>query len=351
MSTPFVYDVVLRCLHKINGERTVFSIYHLLCGKKSSQTIQDAHLFQLAPFFNTYNAITRQEFVTIIEELKASELIEHKQEDVYQLTQSGIFYVEDEKAKHPFLKYLDGYRFQTAELFWARLSLLVQVASHLIRNESRFIPIQSNRHVQSWLKIFIQRGQFQREKLGHSLYQELSTCLEGMTDLDPAIFVIRLTGHERIGLTEMQAASVLKLESTLYHYQFLALLHEMMNRLLEGKSSYPLLYSMISDLHNKALLTDSTKKTYQLLSKGYSIEEIGKIRKLKVNTIQDHVVELALQLTDFDITPYVKEEKIVRIIEAKDKTGSKQLRHMKEIVPEASYFEIRLVMSRYGEEK
>ena len=54
--------IILYCLQKLKGERTIYSIFHLLHGKQSSQTIQDAYLFRLTAFFHTYPQLKRQEF-------------------------------------------------------------------------------------------------------------------------------------------------------------------------------------------------------------------------------------------------------------------------------------------------
>ena len=61
MELTFLQTMILFCLHKINGERTIYSIYHLLKGKKSSQTIQDTHLFHLQPFYQTYTNLSRND--------------------------------------------------------------------------------------------------------------------------------------------------------------------------------------------------------------------------------------------------------------------------------------------------
>lgn len=350
MPTPFLYFIVLQCLLKINGERTIYSTYHLLCGKKSSQTIQDAHLFQLTQYFNTFNSLSRQQFSEIIAELESGNLILQGNNDVYKLTKSGIVLVKSGQKKYSFLKYLNGWKFQQTEIFWQRLSLLVQVVSHLTRNEIRYVPVQSNKDVQHWLKRFIQESNLRREELGVALYKELSNCFLGLNEFDPSILVIRLTGYNYIGLTEKQAAEALNEEPSFYHYQFISLMHAVMNTVLGHKTSYPILTCMIRDLQNDVPLTDSTRRTYELLKRGYSIDEISRIRKLKHNTIQDHIVELSLQLSLFDISPYVETNKINRIMEAKDRSSSKQLRQIKEYVPDASYFEIRLVLTKYGGE-
>lgn len=347
MSTPFLEYVVLHCLRKLNGERTIYSIYHLLSGKKSSQTIQDAHLFQLTKFFKTYSTITRNQFDEIVKALVVQNLIVETTEQYYIVTEMGH---EVSKKNYPFLSSLDGWHFQDADLFWERLSLLIQVASHLTQKEVKYVPIQRNRPVQLWIKGYLRQCGVLRTKLSRALYEELVACFI-KSEIDPAIVVIRLTGYRAIGLTEKQACENLDLEPTLYHYQFYALIHYMMNKIQTNRISFPLLAQILGDLQTNQPLTASTKKTYELLNKGFSIKEIGKIRNLKVNTIEDHIVELALQIDSFDITPFVEEEKINEIRAAKNKTTSKQLRYIKELVPNTTYFEIRLVMTKYGDKQ
>src|SRR5690348_8249605 len=116
--------VILFCLKQLNGERTIYSIYHLLNGKKSSQTIQDAHLFSLKEFFGVYGELTREAFEQITEDLFRKNLIDICGEQQYQLTVAGLEYLESKWFDH----YLDGWNYHTyTMLFWDRLSLLTQV--------------------------------------------------------------------------------------------------------------------------------------------------------------------------------------------------------------------------------
>lgn len=350
MPSPFLFFIVLHCLQKLNGERTIYSIYHLLYGKKSSQTIQDAHLFQLTQFFGTYRKFTRSQLDFIIQELQKLNFIVRTVDDTYILTKRGVEITESRLKDSNFLLNLDGWNFQGAEVFWERLSLLVQVSSQLLQNDSKYLPIQKNKQVQVWLKSFLQKKFYKRENLSTILFEELILCFKQVRDISPAILVIRLTGYRAIGITEEQACETLEMEPTLYHYQFQALLHQMMKEVQNNHIDFPLLNILAMDLQKEIQLTESTKKTFELLKKGYEIEEIAQIRKLKNSTIQDHIVELSLQMEEFDILGFVDNEKISRILEAVYKIGSKQLKHIRELVPDASYFEIRLAMTKLGEE-
>ncbi|MGG0716657.1 helix-turn-helix domain-containing protein [Robertmurraya massiliosenegalensis] len=349
MPTPFLFLVVLLCLHKINNERTIYSLYHLLCGKKSSQTIQDAHLFQITRFYKTYSALTRQQFEAIIMELERLNLIVQTNEQHYVLTDSGRAFMKKESKNYPFLSYLNGWNYQYSEVFWQRLSLVVQVTSHLVNEDRNYIPIQRNRQLLSWLKSFFLNNRLNRKEFSRKLYEELILVLDECADISPSVLIIRLTGYETIGLTEKQAFDYLDMEQTLYQYQFQALIHYILEKVQNDPKRFVLLFSLIMDVQTSLPITESSKKTLDLLDKGFSIEKIAQIRKLKVSTIQDHIVELALQVKSFQIDPFVDKQKMKLILKANEEAASKQLRYIRELVPEATYFQIRLVMSKFGD--
>lgn len=349
MPTPFLHLVVLLCLQRINSERTIYSLYHLLCGKKSSQTIQDAHLFQITQFYRTYNSLTRKQYENIIIELERLNLIVLTKEQHYVLTDDGRVFLENELKSYPFLSYLDGWNYQYSEVFWQRLSLVVQVTSHLVNKDRNYIPIQRNRHLLNWLKSFFLHHRLNRKEFSRNLYEELHLVLDQCAEISPNVLVIRFTGYENIGLTEKQACDYLEMEQTLYQYQFQALLHYILEKVQNVPGRFALLSSLIMDLQTTFQITESSKKTLDLLNKGFSIERIAQIRKLKVSTIQDHIVELALQMKSFQIDPFVDKQTMNLILKAREEAASKQLRYIRELVPEATYFQIRLVLSKFGD--
>ena len=96
-------------------------------------------------------------------------------------------------------------------------------------------------------------------------------------------------------------------------------------------------------------MTQSTEKTFQLLNQGYSIADIVNTRQLKKGTIEDHIVELALKISDFSIEPFVTVEKQNQIKKVVNETMTKQLRLIQNNVQDATYFEIRLVLAKDGD--
>jgi len=351
MELTFLQMLILYCLQKLKGERTIYSIFHLLHGKKSSQTIQDAYLFQLTPLFNTFPHLSRQELEHLVSDLFTNKWI--------QATTSNQHYIvtnEREKElshllqERPIPSYLNGMKYQSQSvLFWERLSLLIQVISYLQQRDSKYIPIQKRPETLLAVRTFIQQNKNNRKSLGNRLYSELVSCLDEEPEIDPNLFVIRLSGYRSIGLTLEQAAQKFDLEITQYYYEFLNVLHYMVGKIENKPKEFPILSTLLEPKQSE-LLTHSTEKTYSLLNQGYSISDIMAFRQLKRGTIEDHIVELALKIKDFSIDPYVNTDKQNEIIKVTKKSNTKQLRFILNQVEDVTYFEIRLVLAKYGDQ-
>lgn len=351
MSGSYLQTIILYCLNRINGERSIYSVFHILKGKKSSQTLQDGHLFQIAYFFQSYHFITREEFDKIIAQSELVNWIQPVKEQHYLLSAEGKKYLEKQLAEKPFPTYLNGWTYHSlTDAFWGRLSLLVQVCSNVVHNNSQYIPIQGKHEIQSWVKKFLNESSKSWIELAEQLYRELIVCFEKEKSINPSVVVIRLTGHNNFGLTSQQAAVYLGHEFTYYHLEFNNVLHYLLKSIQDNPVHYQLLFSIIKDLNNPFSFTISTKKTYALLKSGLTIEQIALIRKLKRSTIEDHIVEIAFNDKQFDITPFVPSEKQNVILKSARKIGSKQLKQIRELTNNVDYFEIRLVMAKFGEQ-
>ncbi|WP_026584184.1 helix-turn-helix domain-containing protein [Bacillus sp. J33] len=352
MDRSYLKIVILYCLKQLQGQRTVYSILHLLNGKKSSQTIQDAHLFELTRLFKTFGHLTRDELEHLADELDSVHWISKNENGHYVLTSQGERYLQSALLECPIPSSLNGWLYhKSTDVFWERFSLLVQVISHLNHNHAKYLPVQRKRDVHVWLKAFLSTSGTARDELGILLNKELQECLNGLRDISPAVLTLRLTGYNHIGLTSDQAAAQLGLSPDFYHHQFLGVLHYIIGCIVRSPDRYPLMGKLVSGHEVQVPLTLSTNKTYALLKQGLDLDKIAGIRRLKKSTIEDHVVEVALNERGFDITPYVSEDLQHSILDAAKRSESRQLKHIRQLVPEAEYFEIRLVLAKFGEER
>ncbi|MEH7525566.1 helix-turn-helix domain-containing protein [Bacillus sp. JJ1503] len=343
--------IVLYCLYKIDGQRSIYSILHLLKGKKSAQTIQDAHFFQLTNLFNSFPFLERKDLDHIVSQIKNRGFIIQISEQCYRLSIEGTRFLEETLTKQPIPSSLNGLKFhQVTELFWERLSLTIQVISYLKSRETKYLPIQRKKEVHFWVKNFLQQTSLNRDALCQKLYIELVNCLEKNKEIDPSVLIMRLTGYEIIGLTPLQAAERLKMELDVYYVQFRSLIHFMLETIQLKPENYPLLSRFISEESLLVSLTQTARRTYSLLKNGMGLNAIVQTRRLKRSTIEDHIVEIALNNKSFEITPFVSKEKQHLILEAVKTNSTKQLKQIRELVPNADYFEIRLTLARVGEE-
>lgn len=341
-----IESIILYSIKQLKSERTIYSVYHLLNGKKSSQTIQDAHLFSLKKFFGIYEQLSRESFDEIYQAMVEKNWLINKGDQRYSLTTSGMTLLEN----NPLPQYINGWNFhQITSLFWERLSLLIQVVSNLAFCESRYIPIQKNIDVHNWLKSTLKDITVPRLELGPALYSELNECFNTAKVIDPSLLVFRLTGYQQIGLTPLQVAAKVNLNIHNYQVEFTNILHYLIHKIMEEENQLKVLPYLIDELIQDDELTLSSRKTQKLLRQGHSPDIIAKLRHLKLSTIEDHLVELALNTTDFSIDTYVDRELQHEILEVSRQKASKQLKVIKEKIGAATYFQIRLVLAKHGD--
>lgn len=354
MNITYRSILILSCIEKLSGERTVYGIYHLLNGKKSSQTIGDANLFNLTPLFGILKPLDREQFNKEIKLLLERSLIEEltPSSNKFIVNENGYSVLNGELKKKPIPDHLNGWKYNGQSLLlWRRLSLLTQVLSNLIDGKKQYTPIQQDISVFEWVKGFLMKKGQNRYLAAESLYKEVLQSLEMVSELEATIFVMRLTSSTRIGYTIEQISSLLKEDETWCQILFLHTLHTIVKQLEISGEEFPILVSMMeTNLRHNVLLTASTKTTYQMFLQGKTIEEIARIRHLKRNTIEDHVVEIVHQKPDFLIDPFVSSEHQQMIHSTYQTLKTKQLRPLKEkLSNDISYFEIRLVLARLGD--
>ncbi|MBS4176477.1 helix-turn-helix domain-containing protein [Lederbergia citrea] len=347
----FLQAVILECLQKINGERTIYSIYHLLTGKKSSQTIQDAHLFQLTHLFKTLPGLKRQQFNAYIDTLhQESYLNEGEESTKYFVSDQGYDAYMTFFQRCPMPEYIQGLKLQDATiLMWKRLTLLIQAASHLIHSINRYYPIQRDPEIYTWVRDFLTNYRGGRSRLSKDLFKELHTIFSTDFPENPFLIVARLSGWERIGLTGKQTAEQMGLEETEYHYRFLNGLHFIIQTVTQQRGAFPILNSLITDVYQKVPYTKSTFRTYELLQQDFSILQIAAMRGLKESTVEDHIIEIALSDRDFSIDSFIDQKTAAEISDIAKRLGQRKLKPIKEQVQDISYFQIRLVLARAGE--
>jgi uncharacterized protein YpbB len=334
--------IVLFCIDRFRGERSIAAIDHLLNGKKTAQTLQDSKWYNVSRLFGTV-PIDRSRLLHIARQLEANGWIYEVDEHVYRITSSG----KEELRYFVFPPHVDGWKYMNeSSLFWKRFSLLIQTVTNVIYR-TPFEPVHRDERIQS----FVKRWLFQHkhmQALVRSLYEEMYGLLSRVEEKEANIFVWRLTTRDRIGWTNEQIAYAIKEEDVAVWLSFQNVLHFILGTIEKEKETFPLLYSLREQ--KQIPLTTSAKKTWDLLKKGYGLEQIAQLRRLKKGTIEDHIVEIATYVPSFVTTPFLEENKRKRIIQQAYQLQTNKLRAIKEALPDVSYFEIRLALARWEKE-
>jgi len=335
-------DILIIILKAVDGERTISSPYHLLKGKKSGQTLQDIGYYKLYPFFGLLPRLQKKEYDEAVQNLFDKGLI---------VTDGQVVRVTEKSRSHnPGPSLLNGWKFRGNEqLFMARLSLIVQTLSHIHQNSRVFDPVVIAEDTQRWVKVYLQRIDFRTAESCRSFRDEIADSLATVKVVDQQKMVVlqRLSGYKLGGMTWEQISRTAGDGIIDVQLQVIETLHGWMETIEAG--NFPLLKGLLEGVVQQSSLTETAKRTESYFKNGRTLEEIAALRGLKTSTIEDHFVELAMNDPSFDILAFMERSQLDKIITVSQKQKTKRLRDIKEQVPEATYFQIRLALAAKGE--
>lgn len=338
----------MTCSSHINEERSIGSVYYLLTGKRSIQTVQDAHLYGLDKFYGIFKKLNKLTFDQVVQTLVHQQLLTSPSTPALtsKPTVKGEKWLMENQHHFPF-SYFNGLTYHEIDAtFLERLLLLIQVLTNSKMKHSSYIPVIDRPTTIRWMKSFYKRMKLEIDEQLVEIYHELSFMLVKFPEREAAIFVDRLTGFKHYGMSVQQLSKRYNLSQNDVEVLLIGMAHRMLHMIQHHSEKYPLLSQLTADLSTTGFITQSANYTYRLIQKGYSIDEIVQRRRLKINTIYDHIVEIALYDSDFPIHTYVSEEKQQEILKAVEQTNSSKLKAIKDIVSEEiSYFQIRLALT------
>ncbi len=331
-------ELIISIMKAVNLERTVSSPFHLIKGKKSGQTIQDIGYYRLHPYFALMPKLEKKAYDEVLQRLFLKKML-LPNEEVIDLTETAL-HMEIPPTK------LNGWKYRGNEmLFFNRLSLIVQTLSFTSQKEYRFDPVLNATHLQGWVKTYLVNIKYREPESVKRFKQEVYNSL----DVAPVpedyklMLMQRLTGSSLSGLTWEQIASSRGIQPLDAQLAVIETLHAWLDVLEAGE--FPLIKPLLAGVVQRSPLTESAERTEKLFKQGLSLEEIAAIRQLKTSTIEDHFVELAMNDPAFDYTVFIPQKLYRNIAEISAKQNTKRLRDIKDKLPEASYFQIRLALA------
>ena len=331
-------ELVISIMKAVNLERTISSPYHLIKGKKSGQTIQDIGYYHLYPYFAVMPKLEKPMYDEVVKSLFARKLL-RLNEEVIDLTEAA-FELELPPTR------LNGWKYRGNEgLFLQRLSLIVQTLSYTSQHEFKFDPVHNAEEIQGWVKRYLRSINFRDASAVRSFKAEMEESLNRspISDSQKLMLLQRLTGKGLSGMTWIQIAAGQGIHPLDAQLAVIEALHVWLD-VLESRD-FPMLLPLLEGIIQQSALTDSTRRTEKLFEQGLTLEDIAAIRSLKTSTIEDHFVELAMNDPFFNYTAFLTPELYRQIVRISGERKTKRLRDIKEQLPEATYFQIRLALA------
>lgn len=338
--------IILKCSSKIKEERTINAIYYLLIGKRSIQTVQDAHVYGLDRFYGILTKYHKSEYDQVIQALIQQKLIHSLSPTTCRPTAQGEKWLTDHQQKLPFT-YFKGLTYHGIDrIFLKRLFLCIQVLTNKKMNHSSYIPITNQQEITNWMKSFYLKIKDDVNHCLTTIYKELYQLLHTIPTQKATMFVDRLTGFKHYGMSIHQLAHKYKMTENDVQLLFIGITHHILDTLQKDPKQYSFLAHMTIDLSKRGFMTQSARQTYKLIKQGDKIEQIVKKRRLKTNTIYDHIVEISLYDKTFSIDPYVNREQQLAILNVIKQLHTSKLKIIKDhITADINYFQIRLVLA------
>jgi uncharacterized protein YpbB len=342
--------LLISLLSTIKSNRSPAAIYHILTGKKSSQTIQDLQVFQLYPYYGLLPNLTRQTFDDAINSIVDEGFMVWVNKKDYRLTDQAQDYLTTKTHADVYFHVLVHAVDEAAKLiFTERLYLTIQTFTYRVMNEKGFIPVTDDVTIQSFVKQYYHAHKQQLNDWLEACYKLLYEVLKTYPEHDRHIFLDRLSTYNHHGQSLQQLMDRYKTNEVNIRLTLALIERDLFIRSQQEQTCLTdLLPGENSNQMYPTLMTRSAQKTHQLVMRGYNIDELIQLRQLKRGTIEDHLVEICTLDDHFKLTDYVTEEKIALIEAYLSTRQTQKLGEIKRHLPAAiSYLDLRLVFAHY----
>lgn len=291
--------------------KTNKSIYNILIGKKTHQTFFDACSQQLLSLYHSLPNLKYPSFERYIHEnmIQSNEFITH--------------------PRHTYDSLLATFNV---------IQLLTQTISYYQHQVTSFIPTTQNSEIQKRVKqlyYFIkQNGKIK------DFIDEVYTLFHELNQQKSSTYLhYYLQGFEELMYTRQQVSLIENIpQSKLYEEELIEL--TLLIDEIEKLDKYPILNQTIV----LPSLLKKTSGTLNLIRKGRSITEITYIQDVKLNTIEDHILEIFIKGYDHNYNTYIEHHNMETFISFYKLHRGEKLKFYKEHFDNLSYFQIKLLI-------
>ncbi|KZK64039.1 hypothetical protein A4W98_09340, partial [Staphylococcus epidermidis] len=218
------------------------------------------------------------------------------------------------------------------------IQLLSQTLSHTRKESNTFMPSVQNTYIQQMVKQLYHQV-IESNQVSNTI-DEIYLLFENLNNKYNHTFLhYYLQGYEESMYTRQQISLIESIpQSELFEREMNELI-DILNQ-LKDSTKYPILSQAII---LSPLLTN-TYLSYQKLKSGLNLKEIAQLQNVKLNTIEDHILEMYIKGYLIDYTLFINKKDILEFINYYQKHRGERLKFYKEHFTDWTYFQIKLVI-------
>lgn len=276
--------------------RRIRVIENTLRSRRTVATLFWARQYGILEWLGADHVMNRQEYDQLINQLVADKLLAIDDQSQAILTEEGAKVLKNEEESFYIPSFYDWYWLTNTQRIIQRLFLAIQVVSEFSHHQRKYVPLAISYGemvaVKQWFR------QNYHHDLVKTLYTDLHRFGSALESEDPRmttdLFNVMI-GYQRSGWTINQAAQELKIKIDDIQY----LRHDEMLAVSAYARNFPgPLQQLLLPLINESPLNRSAQVTFDLYTQGEPIELIAHERRLKENTIKEHLLEAAILIPD-----------------------------------------------------
>ncbi|MGX7262548.1 helix-turn-helix domain-containing protein [Enterococcus crotali] len=310
------------------------TLYHLLKGKRTSSVLLYGFLYENLQFFQLFPTLTEVEFRSIITGLIKQKLLQQTADGEAQITAKGQQAISQYRDR---FSRINNYHFgKTDEMIWRLLQFTVQVVSHLSYTNKNYIPLEQSPLYQRQVKMYLKS--MPKAQLIKTTKREWTQIFAELSKEEANYFTRQFSGYQQIGKTSFQLMDVQRnaFDRFLFSKEKLHYLLYTIEQMPEGSFLRALILPLIKQNENKSM-----NETKVYLKRLHSVDKLAEQRKVKISTIKDHLMELALT-DDVPFDSFITKKTSDFLLEFSKPYQDWSYRSLKQLNPELDYFEFRL---------
>ena len=306
MEDEYFYYYLLSYFKK-EKEVKASQILHVLKGKKTPSMYYLTEINQWHHGFSLAKRIEKKQIEAIITKaFRENRLV--KTETGYLLTELGQKSIENYFKNHYYPSTVHS--FQSIDLyepFWNRIQLFSQVFSEYSYQNNMYTAIIKNPQEQEQVRLLFQASQGKIELVLEQWVREQKFIFKKISEAQANLLANTLTGHQIIGKTRNQLSAELQMTALELKFYLRDAIEEVISVIKSHREELALTAEILeqTQLDYYYSMSKSTYRTYKMLKKGINISEIARKRKIKENTIKEHILEIAFVLSDFPTEHFV----------------------------------------------